>query len=513
MANWWDNAPLADAEPTSANWWDAAPVEGEVSEQVQPPENLLSRAGQVTGSTLTGLGQGATLGAYDELAAFLGAPIKGIENLVTGQDSINGIGDIGGFLGRSFTDAHAGQQALVNQAYDQAPVSAIAGDAAGSVAFGLLSGGSNLINVARPTVANMAARGGTEGALMGAGSGYSGAEDPTIEGRLQAAAQGAVVGGTLGAVTGGLVGNSMSRAQTNAVPTVQELADEAGALYSAARASGVTASPQLTTGIANTIEGIARAENVILPSGRVNSTYPKIAGVLNVFEEYGGRSIDVGQMQSIRRSLQDAAKSLDPGERRVATIMLSEFDDFATGVAPELAEASDLYWRSKLGETIEEAIELAQNRSSQYSQSGMENALRTQFRQLNAKIIKGQLRGVPPELAEQIRLVADGSPIQNFARGVGRFAVRGPVSAIPSILAGGAGMGGGPVGAALAAGAVAAPGEIGRRAAENIAIRNADVASALARSGGSLPAQEFTPVSQALINTSGNFGGRLLPNF
>lgn len=501
------SAPVPPPQP-------AMPEEQPIPEQGNMLGDMAGRLGQSVGSTMTGMVQGATLGAYDELAALLGSPIKGAENLLSGRDSIDGFGDVLPFLGRSFVDAQAGQQALVNQAYEQAPVSAIAGDAAGSVAFGLLSGGSNLINVAKPSIAGMAGRGAVEGSLMGAGTGYSGAEDPSLEGRLQGAAQGAVVGGALGAITGGLVGNSMSKAQRNAVPTVQELADDAGALYQAARASGVTASPQMTDGIANTIEGVARAENVILPSGRVNNTYPKIAGVLNIFDEYKGQPIDVGQMQSIRRSLQDAAKSIDPGERRVATIMLGEFDDFATGVAPELAEASNLYWRSKLGETIEEAIDLATNRSSQYSQSGMENALRTQFRQLNAKIIKGQLRGVPPELAEQIRLVADGSPIQNFARGVGKFAVRGPVSGVIPTLAAAAGFGvGGPVGAALGAGTVALPGEVGKRAAEGISIRNADVASAIARSGGALPSVALTPVSQALINSSGNFGGRMMPNF
>lgn len=482
--------------------------------QMQSEPNLLDRAGQAIGSTFTGMTQGATLGAYDELAALLGTPIKAAENLITGQDSINGIGDVGRFLGSSFTDAQGGQQALVNQGYEQAPVSALAGDVAGSLAFGLLSGGANAATIARPTVAGMAARGGIEGALMGSGTGYNSSEDPSLEGRLSSAAQGAVVGGALGAITGGLVGNSMSKAQRNAVPTVQDLADEAGALYSAARSSGVTSSPQMTDQIANTIEGIARAENVILPSGKVNNTYPKISSILNVFDEYKNRSLDVGEMQSIRRTLQDAAKSIDPGERRVATIMLSEFDDFATSVAPELAEASQLYRRSKLGETIEQAIELADNRSSQFSQSGMENALRTQFRQMNAQIIKGQLRGVPPELAEQIRLVADGSPIQNFARSVGKFAVRGPVSGvIPTIAGTGGFAAGGPVGAALGAGAVALPGEIGKRVAENMSIRNADIASALARSGGALPSVDYSPVSQALVNASGNLGGRLLPNF
>jgi hypothetical protein len=488
-----------------------APVDAPV--QAQEP-NWLDRAGQAFGSTLTGMAQGATMGAYDEVAAALGAPIKGIENLVQGEDAINGVGDVLPFLGRSFLDAHQGQQGLVNQAYEQAPIAAAAGDIGGALGLGLLAGGSNVAAIAKPTIAGMAGRGALEGGVQGAASGFNSAENTTLQGRLSAALQGGAFGGVAGGVTGGVAGGLMSRAQQAAVPTTQELADEAGALYQAARASGVTASPQMTDGIANTIEGIARAENVILPSGKVNSTYPKIAGVLNVFDEYKGGALDVGQMQAIRRNLQDAAKSLDPGERRVATLMLGEFDDFAHNVAPELAEASNLYWRSKMGEMIEEAIALAENKSSQYSQSGMDNALRTQFRQLNAQIIKGRVPGVTPELAEQIARVAEGGAIDNFARAVGKFSVRGPVSAIPSILAGTAGVGvGGPVGGALAAGAVALPGEIGRRVAEQGTMKNARIAAALARAGGALPSQDYSPVAQALVNASGNTGARLIPNF
>lgn len=498
----------------------------EAAAQLSPPATVtevvveenepdwLGRFGQAIGSTATGAAQGLTFGAYDEIASALGTPIKAGENLLTGRDSINGAGDILPFLGRSFLDAQQGQQQLVTQAYDQAPIAAAGGDIAGALALGLLSGGANAVSVAKPTITGMAGRGALEGGAQGAGAGYNAAEDNTLQGRLTAAAQGAGVGGVLGGLTGGVIGGSMARAQQAAVPTAQELADQAGSLYQAARASGVTATPQMTNQIANKIGSIARAENVVLPSGKVNQTYPKIAGVLNVFEEYDGLPLDVGQMQAIRRNLQDAAKSLDPGERRVATMMLGEFDDFAHGVAPELAEASNLYWRSKMGEMIDEAIELADNRSSQYSQSGMENALRTQFRQLNAQIIKGRIPGVTPELAAQVKLVAEGGPIENLARAAGKFSVRGPVSAIPSILAGSAGAGlGGPVGAALAGGAVALPAEVARSVAERGTMNNALIASALARSGGALPSQEYSPVAQALVNTAGNFGGRLLPNF
>jgi len=505
--------------PAAPSSLPAAQQEAVVPTEPQPEQSnwmgdTANRFGQSLQSTLTGAAQGLTMGAYDEIAAALGSPIKGVENLIQGEDRINGAGDILPFLGRSFVDAQQGQQGLVNNAYEQAPVAAAAGDVAGALGFGLLTGGSNVVGVAKPTIMGMAGRGAVEGGLMGGTSGFNGSEETDIAGRLQAAGQGAVLGGALGAVSGGVAGGLMSRAQQAAVPTTQELADQAASLYQAARASGVTASPQMTTGIADTIEGIARAENVLLPSGRVNQTYPKLSGVLNVFDEYKGKPLDVGQMQAIRRNLQDAAKSLDPGERRVATLMLGEFDDFATGVAPELAEASNLYWKSKMGELIEETIDLATNRSSQYSQSGMDNALRTQFRQLNAQIIKGRVRGITPELAEQIARVAEGGPIENFARAVGKFSVRGPVSAVIPTLAAGAGFGaGGPVGAALGAGAVALPAELARNIAERGTVQNAQIAAALARAGGALPSQDYSPVAQALVNASGNVGGRALPNF
>ncbi len=65
------------------------------------------------------------MGAYDELAAALGSPIKGVENIMSGRDSINGAGDILPFLGRSFGDALKGQRGLVQQSFEQAPISHI----------------------------------------------------------------------------------------------------------------------------------------------------------------------------------------------------------------------------------------------------------------------------------------------------------------------------------------------------------------------------------------------------
>lgn len=513
MAQWWETAPLANAPGTPENeWWKAAPLKDEATAPASPPAqqgvNLLERLGQVTGSTLTGMGQGATMGAYDEVASALGTPIKGIDNLIAGRDAINGPGDILPFLGRSFMDAREGQQALVNQAYQQAPIAAGAGDIAGALSLGLLSGGSNVASIAKPTVLGMAGRGGIEGGLQGGASGYNASEDPSLEGRLKAAAQGAVGGGILGALTGGAVGGAMARQQQNAVPTVQNLFDDAEALYTAARNSGKAATPQQSTDFAKHIMDIARAESLVGPkSGAIDSSYPHLAGFVNMMNEYGGEVLDVGRLQSLRRRLASAAGSQDANERRIAMAMLDDFDNLATSIAPELEDATNLYWRAKTGELIDRLGKLADVRASQYSQSGIENGLRAEFRALERRIINGKVRGLPKELVDQIGAISRGDSLQDAARWASRFSLKNPLTALGGTAAGFA-TGSFPVAAGVWAGAQGAGMLAGKMARDKYAI-----AAALARNGGALPAAPYTPTQQALIQSAGNLAGRFSANF
>ncbi len=58
-----------------------------------------------------------------------------------------------------------------------------------------------------------------------------------------------------------------------------------------------------------------------------------------------------------------------------------------------IKEARSLYQRQAKSQTIEKLFELAEIRAGQYSQSGLENALRTEFRGLARRIVKGQEKG------------------------------------------------------------------------------------------------------------------------
>lgn len=513
-------AASAAPTPTPQNPYFAdLPIPGASSAvpQQAPPEAARPAAGGILPPAAVGGLQGLTLGAYDELASLIGTPIKAGANLISGADSIKGAGDVLPFLGRSFQSAQEGQQALTDQAYEDQPWAANTADVIGSLLLGggmAKQGASLMSGVTNPTVANMLGRGAAEGAAYGAASGLNRGNSTTD--RLIDAISGGVMGGVTGGAMGAWAGRKASQAQIAGVPNSQEIKDQAATLYQAARQSGVTTTPAQSQTIADDISSIARGSNVLMPSGSVNPAYPKVGAALRVVDEYAGASMTIGEIQAIRQNLADAAASIEPGERRIGSMMLEQFDNFASALAPELKEANQLYRQAKLGELIDTTIELAQSKAGQFSGSGMENALRTEFRALERQIIKGQLRGIPAELEAAIKKVAQGGPMQEFARNVGKFAPTGVVSAgmsggVPFMVGNAVG---GPAAGGAAAAATMGAGLIGRKAATDMAMHNAEIASALARSGSAgLPAFQYSPVVEALLAGTASQSPRMLPNF
>jgi hypothetical protein len=473
------------------------------------PYNPLERLGQSAQSTLTGALQGATLGAYDELAAALGTPIKGVANLLGGQDSISGWEDVGPFLGRSFNSALQGQRGLNEQAYEQAPAAFIAGDLAGSVGFGggLASKGVGMFGtVARPTIAGMAARGATEGGLTGFGSAYNTSDSDQAIDRLSSGVAGALTGAVLGGATGGVLGGMAGKAQANAVPSSQALKGAGSDLYDSVRASGVLMPASEFDNVASKIESIATARNVKLPNGKINSTYAALSGPLDVFDAFKGRDMSLDDMLAVRTNVRDAAASPEPAVSKIAMEMFDELNDSLYRTFPDIKEADDLYWRGKTGELIDRLGQLATSRSGQYSQSGMENALRAEFRLLERQIIKGRVKGIPADLKEQISKVAQGDDLQDFSRWLSKFGAQNPVTSIPAIAAG---IGTGSIIPSLGIwGTAKGAGEVARA----LAFEKFRGAGASARSGGNIPAWEFGPGAGAIVRSTGAVAGPAVPN-
>lgn len=334
--------------------------------------------------------------------------------------------------------------------------------------------------------------------LAGAGGGVGGATAQQVfPGNPLAEMGGELLGG--GLTGAGLLGSarrSATREIEAAVPTVPQLKQQAGDLYRQAESRGVTADPAQTTDLADTFRRTLSEGGQITPLGDLSPVYPKLGAAMNMADAYRGLPMSPTQMQTVRGVVTDGMASADRNESRLASALTDNFDDFANPLAPELPQARDMASRYLTAEKLEKARELAAARAGQFTGSGFENALRTEYRGLDRGAIKGSQR-FNDDVGIAVETVNRGTPGSNFARGVGRFAPTGPVP-----VGMGAGVGalvGGPAGAAIG-GTIGALGTAGRMTATRMGIRNADVAELIARNGGKLPeANVMTPELQQAI--------------
>lgn len=295
-----------------------------------------------------------------------------------------------------------------------------------------------------------------------------------------------------GGVTGmGLLGSQTRSAQRKleaAIPTVDQLKEKAGGLYKKAEALGVTAGPTMTTQLSDDIAALLRREGHVSPTGRISDVYPKVKEAKQLVDDYAGGPMSPVQMQTVRKIMADGLNSPEASERRTASLLTDTFDDWANPLAPELEQARDVSSRYLNAQKLETARELAGARAGQFTGSGFENALRTEYRALDRNAIKGNGR-YGADTKQAIENVSRGTPASNAARGLGRFAPTGPVSAglgtgIPAAV--GTAIGGPAMGVALG-GTAAGLGSLGRVAATRMGIRNADIAELTARNGGAIP--------------------------
>lgn len=221
-------------------------------------------------------------------------------------------------------------------------------------------------------------------------------------------------------------------------PTHEDLVFESKNLYDKAKQSGVQFDTIKFADEMQNISGQLRGE------GYTPKAYPGIAAVVEEMTNVRNPK-DFTELQAIRKMIQGQQKSADAETRRLASILKDDFDNYLL-TAPDAhitagskegtklwGEARNSYSRLKKSEIFDDMLQNAELDKSKFTQSGAENSMAQQLRQL-AKNDK-KMRTFTPQEQEAIREASRGGNVQNLLKFYGKFAPTGPVS---SIFAGGA---------------------------------------------------------------------------
>lgn len=276
----------------------------------------------------------------------------------------------------------------------------------------------------------------------------------------------------------------VKRAVVSATPDIEQLKQVSRGVYKELDDSGVSLQPKAFKGMVN------RINQEVRKSGFDEDLTPKTASVLRRLDSELGTSPTLTQIDTLRKVAQNAAKSLEPADAALGSIVVDNIDSFldivspsafktgkvsAAEITPKFKVARDLWGRAKRSEMINEAFEKAKNQAS-----GFENGIVVQFRSIlnNKKKSRFFKKGELEAMQEVVR----GTTTGNLAKLVGRlgFSEGHATNLIGGSLgvAGGAAVGG-PVGAV----AVPLIGQVSRKLAQRLTRKNAELADTVVRAG------------------------------
>lgn len=214
----------------------------------------------------------------------------------------------------------------------------------------------------------------------------------------------------------------------------ETLKNQANAAYKAADEAGVVVKAESVDNIQASMRSRIDAE------GYDADLHPGLSVVL---KRLGGNEnpLTLSEIDRFRRVLLNVVRNKDPNnfdQQRIAGEALQVLDDGISRLARSdlvsgnaqgirsLTKARDLWKRKSKTEVIEDVLDRARLQAENYSQSGMENALRQQFKTLAQN--KRKMRQFSERERQLIRKAASGGPLINTMRFIGKFAPRGVVS-------------------------------------------------------------------------------------
>jgi hypothetical protein len=272
---------------------------------------------------------------------------------------------------------------------------------------------------------------------------------------------------------------TVAKVSEKPVPSRERLAELAKAAYKKADDAGVVVNENSLKGLKTKVVALTKKEGID------RDLHPDSSAALKKIIQSKG-NLTLTEVETLRKVANDAKGSIKPADKRMASMIVDELDDYidnlkdADVVAGDatktkaLKEARGYYSRMKKSDTISELVERAEVSAPNFSASGLENALRTEFRAL-AKNSK-KMRMFTAEEQAAIRKVAQGGKAENALRFIGKFAPTGVVSGtlaggLATTLMGPAGLG------------VPAVGLAGRYAATRMTKKNVRTVDELVRRG------------------------------
>ena len=231
-----------------------------------------------------------------------------------------------------------------------------------------------------------------------------------------------------------------SKVNLGAIPEQEFFQQQATNLFNQAQSEGITLKKNVFQANMKNLPSRLRQEGYT-PSGN----FPDVNAAIKELTS-GKQPVDFTEIQSLRTMIKNGQASINANERRIATRLLDEFDDYMANMPVRdikignkealktWQEARDSYAKFKKSEIFTDMLQEAELDKSKFVQSGAENSLAKQMRQLakNEKRMRLFSKGEQDAIIE----AAKGSDLQQTLKFVGRFAPTSTVSALPTLALG-----------------------------------------------------------------------------
>lgn len=229
-----------------------------------------------------------------------------------------------------------------------------------------------------------------------------------------------------------------AKAAEETVPTTPELHDAAREAYKNAEGSGATVAAD------DVSAALDKVRDNAVKLGLDKDLTPKSMRVLERLEESRGKPLDFMEADKLRRVANGVADEVHPGtgkpthDATIARQVVDDLDD-AFESLPGGSEARTAWSRYRRSDMVDEMTRKAEIRAgANYTQSGLENALRAEFKSLamNAK----KMKRLTTEQRAAVTKVAKGGALENTLRNLGKLSPEN--GGLTGVITGGAGIAG-----------------------------------------------------------------------